>query len=174
MTKCIHRCIIIVTDLPSLCLLTCATWQVFLWGWKVTEYTKAPFTYQQQLELLESRGLSGGDSQEAVKFLKQVNYYRFSAYCVPFQNPRDTFIPGTTFEKIIELYSWEQGLPINSVINTVRLPIMTYPYTRMKMKEENGSLNWKKLLVTAKSSSFSITRINTRIIHSYHYGWQSR
>jgi len=78
----------------------------------MTEYTKAPFTYQQQLELLESRGLTISNSQEAAKLLKQVNYYRFSAYCVPFQKPRDTFIPGTTFEKIVELYRLDEDLRI--------------------------------------------------------------
>jgi abortive infection bacteriophage resistance protein len=98
----------------------------------MTEYTKAPFTYQQQLELLESRGLTIGDSQEAVKFLKQVNYYRFSAYCVPFQNPRDTFSPGTTFEKIIELYRMDEDLRI--AVFAALTPVEIFLRTRIAYK----------------------------------------
>jgi abortive infection bacteriophage resistance protein len=45
------------------------------------EYKKAPFTYQQQLELLESRGLTIGNSQKAIKFLKQVNGVGAFPFC---------------------------------------------------------------------------------------------
>jgi len=74
------------------------------------EYTKPPLTYTQQVELLQSRGLVINSQADAERFLKQVNYYRFSAYCIPFQKPRDVFIPGTTFEKITELYRLDEAL----------------------------------------------------------------
>ena len=66
-------------------------------------YTKPPLTYAQQVALIQSRGLTVKSTGDAVNFLQQVNYYRFSAYCIPFQKPRDVFTDGTTFEKITEL-----------------------------------------------------------------------
>lgn len=73
-------------------------------------YTKPPLTYAEQASLLQSRGLIISSTEKAERFLQQVNYYRFSAYSIPFQNPRDVFIPGTTFEKIVELYRLDEEL----------------------------------------------------------------
>lgn len=77
------------------------------------DYKKSPLTYAQQVALLQSRGLVINNSNDASKFLQQVNYYRLSAYCIPFQNPRDIFFPGTTFEKIVELYRLDEELRNN-------------------------------------------------------------
>jgi len=74
------------------------------------DYNKAPFTYTQHLDLLKSRGLIINNSDDALKFLKQVNYYRFTAYCIPFQRPHDVFLPGTSFETIVGLYRLDEEL----------------------------------------------------------------
>jgi abortive infection bacteriophage resistance protein len=73
-------------------------------------YNKVPFTYTQHLDLLKSRGLIISDTVNAQKFLKQVNYYRFTAYCIPFQRPHDVFLPGTIFEAIEGLYRLDEEL----------------------------------------------------------------
>jgi abortive infection bacteriophage resistance protein len=75
-----------------------------------TGYIKPPLTYAQQVALLQSRGLIVKCTDNATKFLQQVNYYRFSAYCIPFQKLRDVFTAGTTFEKITELYRMDEEL----------------------------------------------------------------
>ena len=49
------------------------------------KYNKPALTFRQQLELLESRGLKIGDHAAAEAFLADTNYYRLSAYCIPFQ-----------------------------------------------------------------------------------------
>jgi abortive infection bacteriophage resistance protein len=74
------------------------------------DYKKAPLTHEQHIELLKSRGLIIDQPKEALKFLKQVNYYRFTGYCIPFQKPHDVFIPETTFEKIEGLYRLDEEL----------------------------------------------------------------
>jgi abortive infection bacteriophage resistance protein len=71
-------------------------------------YTKPPLTYAGQVALLQSRGLAVNSTDDAIQFLQHVNYYRFSAYCMPFQKLRDVFLPGATFEKIIELYRLDE------------------------------------------------------------------
>jgi len=79
-------------------------------GKMTVDYTKPPLTYAQQVALLQSRGLVINNIGEAVKFFQQVNYYRFSVYCIPFQTTRDVFYPGITFEKIAELYRLDEIL----------------------------------------------------------------
>jgi abortive infection bacteriophage resistance protein len=94
-----------------------------------TNYTKPPITHEQQLALLQKRGLSVSSVDTAITFLKQVNYYRFSAYCLPFQNPKDTFIVGTTFEKIKDLYTIDEEL--RNRVMKVLSPIEIFLRTRM-------------------------------------------
>lgn len=48
-------------------------------------YTKPPLTYQQQVELLKSRGLLFADEARAKRHLANISYYRMSAYMLPFK-----------------------------------------------------------------------------------------
>jgi abortive infection bacteriophage resistance protein len=91
------------------------------------EYSKQPLTYTQQADLLHSRGLTINNSKEAVKFLKQVNYYRFSAYCIPFQKSPDAFIPGVTFQRVTDLYRLDESLrrEVLSLITPVEIFLRT-------------------------------------------------
>jgi abortive infection bacteriophage resistance protein len=101
-----------ITDPPRLYRKARATRWVFFFGGKMQKYNKAPTTYADQVAILQKRGLIVGSPDVAVKFFQQVNYYRFSAYCIPFQHPHDVFIPGTTFERIVELYHLDEELRI--------------------------------------------------------------
>ena len=73
-------------------------------------YNKAPLTYQDQLALLESRGLTVADKPKAISYLQEISYYRLSAYFLPYQKVKDTFNAGTTFEQIIQTYSFDREL----------------------------------------------------------------
>jgi abortive infection bacteriophage resistance protein len=69
-------------------------------------------TYQEQIEILKSRGLAIQDESFASSILKHHNYYRLSAYRFTFTVPNnpDAFIPGSTFEQIWELYRFDRNL----------------------------------------------------------------
>lgn len=69
----------------------------FYWSGDSVEYSKPAFTFEQQADLLQSRGLIA-DRQELIEKLKVVSYYRLSGYLHPFRNPGDKFKPGTTFD----------------------------------------------------------------------------
>lgn len=73
-------------------------------------YNKAPLTYQDQLALLESRGLTVAHRQKAISYLREISYYRLSAYYLPYQQVKDTFNAGVTFEQIIHTYSFDREL----------------------------------------------------------------
>lgn len=72
-------------------------------------------TYDQQVGLLESRGMDVGDHDEAVFQLKRVNYYRLSGYWYPFRriangSRMDDFFPGTTLADVMKLYDFDAAL----------------------------------------------------------------
>ncbi|GAB1447025.1 Abi family protein [Bacteroidota bacterium] len=73
-------------------------------------YLKAPLTYQDQLALMESRGLSVTERTKAIAYLQEISYYRLSAYFLPYQQVKDSFNAGTTFEQIIQTYSFDREL----------------------------------------------------------------
>ncbi|MCD4781167.1 MAG: Abi family protein [Candidatus Omnitrophica bacterium] len=74
------------------------------------KYTKQPLTYEEQLENLISRGLIVKDKSFAISVLNRVSYYRLSAYCIPFQSPKDHFKKNTTFQNIYDLYRFDHDL----------------------------------------------------------------
>lgn len=74
------------------------------------KYTKPPLTFQEQVELLKSRGLIITDDAKTNTVLENINYYRLSAYFPPFQTKKDVFDEGTTLEVILSLYEFDMRL----------------------------------------------------------------
>ena len=82
----------------------------------MTIYSKPALTYDQQIALLESRGLQIKDKQRAKRHLSNVSYYRLSAYMLPFKemddkgNVKDKFLPNTTWDDVYNLYKFDRKL----------------------------------------------------------------
>lgn len=76
------------------------------------KFNKPPLTIEQQVSLLQCRGLSFRSKDKAKKILLSIGYYRFSGYCLPFKKPVDyqKFISDVTFEQIVELYDFDRIL----------------------------------------------------------------
>ncbi len=60
--------------------------------------------------MLNKRGLIISKKSEAEKYLKEVSYYRLSAYCLPFEVERHKFKSNVRFEDIIDLYKFDRKL----------------------------------------------------------------
>lgn len=99
-------------------------------------YTKPPLHYAEQVSLLQQRGLTVNSIDDAIRFLQHVNYYRFSAYCIPFQKPRDVFLPGSSFEKIVELYRLDEEL--RNALLALSSPIEVFLRSRMVYELSHG------------------------------------
>lgn len=74
-------------------------------------------TYEEQVELLRSRGMVVEDTDEAIQVLRSVNYYRLSGYWYTFREFKpdgsgrgDTFKAGTTFKDVVALYDFDVRL----------------------------------------------------------------
>lgn len=72
-------------------------------------YTKPALTFEQQLDLLQQRGLTVADPVRALHWLQRISYYRLSAYCLPFKDG-NAFHPGTSFDDIAGLYIFDRKL----------------------------------------------------------------
>lgn len=74
------------------------------------KFTKPPTTFQEQVDLLKSRGLIINDPKKALQNISRINYYRLSSYYAPFQIDRNLFKPETSIEKIFKLYEFDKKI----------------------------------------------------------------
>ena len=83
----------------------------FFWG-LVMKYAKPPLTITRQIELLRRRGMSIADTSKAARYLTHINYYRLSAYWLPFEathgSDEHNFNPGASFDSALSLYVFDR------------------------------------------------------------------
>lgn len=75
-------------------------------------YSKKPLTIQEQLFLLQARGVTVEDTAFAELVLSNVSYYRFSAYLYPYRRKDGEvgYELGTSFQKCWQLYHFDRRL----------------------------------------------------------------
>lgn len=74
------------------------------------QYTKPALSFEQQADLIISRGLIA-DKSTLISILTDVNYYRLSGYLYPYRIlPGDNFRHGTTFEQLWRHYTFDRQL----------------------------------------------------------------
>ena len=88
-------------------------------------FEKRPLTFEEQLDLLERRGLFIDSRVDALHHLKHINYYRLSAYFRPFtvNQKGDEFLPETTFNDGLILYEFDQRLRMIILTASKRLEV---------------------------------------------------
>jgi len=90
-------------------------------------FSKPWLSYQDQVALLQQRGLAVADPGAAAQFLSHVNYYRFSGYCLAFEQTRHCFHPTATFEQIRAAYELDRVLRdlVTEALEEVELDLRT-------------------------------------------------
>ena len=90
-------------------------------------YQKPWLSYQDQIDLLQSRGMVVDDVQGAIEFLQHVNYYRFSVFCVAFESSRHQFANGVTFEQVQAACEFDRDLRdlVTEALEVVELDLRT-------------------------------------------------
>lgn len=75
-------------------------------------YKKPALTYTQQVAQLRGRGMIIDNDAQAEFYLQHINYYRLTAYWLPFEadHGTHTFRTGTRFEEVLELYNFDREL----------------------------------------------------------------
>lgn len=111
------------------------------------EYTKPPLTYQQQVELLKSRGLLIPDEERAIRHLSNISYYRLSAYMLPCKEIKDEcytehFIEGKTWDDVYNLYLFDRKLRLLVFDAIERLEISIRTQIIYQLSHKYGS-HWQ-------------------------------
>jgi len=75
---------------------------------------KPPTTINEQIDILESRGCVIGNREFVYQILNKINYYRLTAYFLPFKKYNDSYIDNLTFEKVYNIYEFDRK--VRSVI----------------------------------------------------------
>lgn len=88
-------------------------------------FNKPATNYAQQVALLQKRGMNIGDVVKAESSLKHINYYRLSAYWLPFQIDPKTheFKPGTCFDDVLNFYNFDRELRLLTLDSVERIEI---------------------------------------------------
>lgn len=71
---------------------------------------KKPTTYQEQLDILKARNIVIDDPARCVAVLESVNYYRFTAYFLPFKQNDGSYLPDTRFQRVYRIYEFDRKL----------------------------------------------------------------
>ena len=64
---------------------------------------KEPITFEAQLQKLKGRGCIIENEAKAIEVLKNINYYRLTAYFLSFKKDQKTYLEGTTFENVYHI-----------------------------------------------------------------------
>ena len=96
----------------------------FFFWFRVPAYSKPYLNLNDQLALLEQRGMLITDRARARRYLARIGYYRLSGYWFPFRQSTtttdptgkrvttvgDAFVPGTEFGHVVSLYVFDKKL----------------------------------------------------------------
>lgn len=123
-------------------------------------YTKSATSWAKQVFLLQQRGMVIANPTEAEFYLQHLNYYRLSAYWLPFESDHDNhrFHSGTSFEAVLNLYIFDRQLRLHvlDAIERVEVSIRsawTYhlahhsgPHAHLDAQLAFNLKNWQKNL----------------------------
>ncbi|GAA1591301.1 MULTISPECIES: Abi family protein [Kribbella] len=92
-------------------------------------YAKPHLAFADQVQLLKSRGLVIDDDAEAEHLLSSIGYYRLSGYWYVYRRRldgsrrADTFVDGTTFRQVVQLYDTDRRLKLHLLDSLERIEI---------------------------------------------------
>ena len=112
----------------------------YLHGGLAMKFTKPPLSIEEQIRLLQSRGMTIDDPDRAARYLAHINYYRLRAYGLPFEDQENGkehhFKSGTTFNEILTLYLFDRKfrLLVMEAIERLEISFRTRFAHEMAMK----------------------------------------
>lgn len=85
----------------------------FFMPMKNNNFDKPPFSIDEQIDVLISRGLVIHNNELAKHYLNFISYYRFCAYAMEYENAQSSSLiksyrEGTTFEQVLDCYVFDR------------------------------------------------------------------
>lgn len=84
-------------------------------------------TIDEQIDILEKRGLNIDEKDELRCYLTELNYYRLSGYSLTLRK-NDNFYPGTNFNSILQMYQFDKELKIKlmAFLEDIEISLRSY------------------------------------------------
>lgn len=67
-------------------------------------------TYEEQMQILIQHGCNVTDPADCIRQLSLINYYRLSAYFLPFRKNDKEYQEGTYFDRVVQIYEFDRKL----------------------------------------------------------------
>ena len=112
----------------------------FFVGTMPRPFDKPSLSYTDQVNLLQQRGMIIEDTATAIFYLQHINYYRLSAYWLPFEADHVTheFKRGTTFEAVLQLYIFDRELRLLVLDAIERIEVSIRAQWAHQMAQHHG------------------------------------
>lgn len=103
-------------------------------------FTKPATSYTEQVTLLQRRGMTVTDPTRAELWLEQINYYRLTAYWLPYEADLTThqFKPGTDFDTILGVYFTDRELRLLFLDAIERIEVSVRAHWAYQMAHRHG------------------------------------
>jgi abortive infection bacteriophage resistance protein len=103
-------------------------------------FPKPATTHVQQVALLQQRGMVIDDPVQAGFYLQHLNYYRLSAYWLPFEadHASHTFRPGTRWEDVLNLYVFDRELRLLALDAIERMEVSVRSQWAYQLAHRHG------------------------------------
>lgn len=117
-------------------------------------FNKSPKTIDEQLGILESRGMIITDYQKAYNTLRHINYYRLSAYWLTFEKDHKNHIfeSGTCFDDVTDLYIFDRKLRLLLLDAIEKIEISCRTQWAYSMAHNHGSHSYLDSSLARKES----------------------
>ncbi len=134
-------------------------------------FSKPAKTYEEQLAILEGRGLTVENRSFALHCLAHHNYYRISAYRFPLTEPGkpDRFLPGTTFGNMWGLYCFDRQLRTLVMEALKRLEISVRSHWAYILGHEYGAQAYEipSVFRNAQRHTSALNRLDDELARSH-------
>lgn len=71
---------------------------------------KQPISYEEQVQYIEKKGFLIEDEEKSLQFLKKANYYRLSAFFLPFKKTNGTYFKNIPFQRVQRIYEFDSRI----------------------------------------------------------------
>lgn len=130
-----------------------------------------PFkSVDDQIAILQDRGMEICDDEFARRALREIGYYRLSGYSYPYRAVQaetgllsDNFIEGTTIEKVVKLYRFDQELRAVTGLQLAKIEIVL----RVMISHELGRVDPYIHLSPHKLGKKAWDKVNVRPTEQY-------
>lgn len=129
---------------------------------------KEPKTFEQQIDILEARGIRIEDRESAKRILSMINYYRLTAYALQFKS-ENRYIGDIKFDTLYKLYNFDKKMKnlIIGALESIEISIRTYVAYTLAHKYGADSYTKSEIFENEKYHSGLMREISKEIKRNY-------